>query len=77
MLGKEDRVQAHHFASPAGLPDIPTAEHTRAVITFAEAELWDMVANGKGTQAQVKATTTSTGKGTTSGKKGTDNPKTD
>ena len=56
-----------------GLPDLPTAANIQTVVELAAAELWDMVANGKGTLAQIIATMAPTGKGK-SGKKGTDRP---
>ena len=58
-----------------GLPDIPTAENISAIVQFAEAELWDMLANVKGTMPHVKAIDAATEKGKKSGKKGGDTAK--
>ena len=57
-----------------GLPDVPTADNIQSIIRFAEAELMDMLAHGKGTQTQVNATSTPGKDESKSGKKGSDKP---
>ena len=60
-----------------GLPDIPTTENIQTVARFAEAELKDMLAHGKGTHAQANAASTTGGKGRPKNEKGTSPTKPD
>ena len=53
---------------------MPTADNIQSTIRFAEAELMDMLAHGKGTQTQVNATSTPGKDESKSGKKGSDKP---
>ena len=57
------------------LPEMPTKEHVQTLSRFAEAELKDIVAHGRGQKTQVNATSAGRKKGSSkSGAKGSDKP---